>query len=144
MSVTKLMADRRQRLQQQLTQRQTVLQTQQQPIIEQTAQLSQRLVKLFFWSLFGGFVAQFCILFQWVFVTFDWNLVEPVTYFLGYTWVWLGLVFFKLTGRDFCYESIRAELEGRLYRRLAMHNNLDVAKCEALQAEIARLKRDIS
>eukprot|EP00658_Telonema_sp_P-2_P062710 TRINITY_DN51398_c0_g1_i1.p1 TRINITY_DN51398_c0_g1~~TRINITY_DN51398_c0_g1_i1.p1 ORF type:complete len:176 (+),score=47.83 TRINITY_DN51398_c0_g1_i1:113-640(+) len=38
-------------------------------------------------------VAQNAVLFQWVFVTFDWNLVEPMTYFLGYSAnTWLAMV----------------------------------------------------
>lgn len=64
-------------------------------------------------------VAQNAVLFQWVFVTFDWNLVEPMTYFLGYSAnTWLAMVFFKSTGRDFSHDGIVSELKQRKLDKL--------------------------
>jgi calcium uniporter protein, mitochondrial len=88
----------------------------------------------------GALVVQFAVLFNWVFVAFDWNLVEPVTYFLGYTVVWWSLVFYKRTGREFSYEGIIEELKARKQRKLQKSLKLDVSKLEELRSEIATLE----
>ncbi|KAJ9446115.1 hypothetical protein DIPPA_27866 [Diplonema papillatum] len=47
---------------------------------------------LLFWMVFGEAV------FGGETFVFDWNLVEPITYFLGYSIVWFGVVFYYFTG----------------------------------------------
>lgn len=65
-------------------------------------------------AVFGTLVAQTCVLFYWVFDKFDWNLVEPMTYFLGYTPVWLGVVYYFKTGNEFTYDNLRDSLFQRV------------------------------
>lgn len=72
----------------------------------------------------GALAVQFAVLFNWVFVVFDWNLVEPVTYFLGYTVIWWSLVFYNKTGRDFSYEGIIEELKERKRSKLLLQEHI--------------------
>jgi hypothetical protein len=86
---------------------------------------------------------QFAVLFQWVFFTFDWNLVEPVTYFLGYTVVWAGLVFYCQTGRSFTYDDIVSVLEERRRTKLCAKMKFDYDKYVALVEELEKAKEEL-
>ncbi|CUG89244.1 Hypothetical protein, putative [Bodo saltans] len=91
----------------------------------------------------AALAVQFAVLFNWVFVVFDWNLVEPVTYFLGYTVIWWSLVFYKRTGRDFSYEGIIEELKERKQAKLQKSLKLDANKLEELRSEIVTLEQKL-
>ena len=98
------------------------------------------------WGTFLFLLAQNAVLFQWVFITFDWNLVEPMTYFLGYTAnTWLALVFFKSTGRDFTYDAIVAELkEKRMATLTASDEDFSLTRLQELQAREASLRASLA
>lgn len=82
-----------------------------------------------------GLVVQFAVLFNWVFFVFDWNLVEPVTYFLGYTAIWWSMIFHRATaGKEFNYENLAEELAERR-RRKAYARRGDGATLDALTLE---------
>ena len=92
-------------------------------------------VNAFIFGNFAFLCTQFGVLANWVFVSFDWNLVEPVTYFLGYTLVWMGVVFFRLTGKDFTYDAILTSIRDskgaekrRVLADLKDHRNLLMQK----------------
>ena len=87
--------------------------------------------------------AQFALLFNWVFFTFDWNLVEPVTYFLVYTVVWAGLVFYAQTGRSFSYDEIVAVLEERKKTKLCAKYQFDYSKYTELIDELDKAKEEL-
>ena len=84
-------------------------------------QIEARVTKhLDHWAV-GGFlylVAQTGLLFHWVYYRFDWNLVEPITYLLGYSVVWLSIACFFRTGQEFSYDSIRSLVGDRKRRQL--------------------------
>lgn len=89
-----------------------------QPAIDDAERRSDRLVTLASVAVFSVLLAQFVVLFNWVFVVFDWNLVEPMTYFLGYTPVWMGVVMYYATGQEFTYDTCRSLLYGWRRRKL--------------------------
>ncbi len=97
----------------------------------------------FLFANFAFLTAQFGLLFQWVFFTFDWNLVEPVTYFLGYTVVWAGLVFYCQTGRSFTYDDIVAVLEERKKAKLCAKLSFDYKKYMSLVEELELSKEEL-
>lgn len=76
------------------------------------------------WAMFGGLCVQFGVLFQWVFFMFDWNLVEPMTYFLAYSNIWFGIMFYATTGCEFNYDATRECIaKWRRERYIASHVN---------------------
>jgi hypothetical protein len=83
--------------------------------------IEQQVIKhLDHWAV-GGLlflVAQTGLLFHWVYFRFDWNLVEPITYLLGYSVVWLSIACFFKSGEEFTYDSIRAMVAERKRARL--------------------------
>ena len=78
---------------------------------------------------FVAYVAQTGLLFYWVYVRFDWNLVEPITYLLGYSCVWLSIASFYAKGKEFTYGSWHAMVADRRMGKL-------VAKAEAVPGAI--------
>lgn len=83
------------------------------------------------WAVAGltYLVAQTGLLFHWVYYQFDWNLVEPITYLLGYSVVWLSIGCFFKTGQEFTYDAIRNMIAERkrtnLWRRVPGGHTLE-------------------
>eukprot|EP01059_Diplonema_ambulator_P031842 TRINITY_DN598_c0_g11_i1.p1 TRINITY_DN598_c0_g11~~TRINITY_DN598_c0_g11_i1.p1 ORF type:complete len:280 (+),score=21.52 TRINITY_DN598_c0_g11_i1:57-896(+) len=75
---------------------------------------------LLFWMVFGESV------FGCEFFAFDWNLVEPITYFLGYSVVWFGVVFYYLTGQEYTYDNVRDMMEAKKRAKLYAAESIDV------------------
>lgn len=91
------------------------------------------------WAGFGFYVAQTALLFYWVYVRFDWNLVEPITYLLGYTCVWISLVSFFFTRTEFGFAAWRSKYVVWKANRIAKIDIESTLKaltqeCEALRA----------
>lgn len=101
---------------------------------------AERLPTVATWATFAFLSLQFGVLFNWVFFVFDWNLVEPVTYFLGYTPIWLGILFYCSYGKAFTYDACRDVLRERSRRRLYARASFDAAAFQALCAEAAVLE----
>jgi hypothetical protein len=95
------------------------------------------------WAGFAYLVAQNAVLFNWTFIRFDWNLVEPITYLLGYSCVWLASAVYFRTRRDFTYDNLRAILVEKEQRRLYAAANIDVDAMAKLGTDIAELEADV-
>eukprot|EP00754_Rhynchopus_humris_P044886 Rhum_TRINITY_DN4454_c0_g1::Rhum_TRINITY_DN4454_c0_g1_i1::g.14443::m.14443/K20858/MCU; calcium uniporter protein, mitochondrial len=94
-----------------------------------------------------GMTGLWCLLFWMVFAesmfgcetfAFDWNLVEPITYFLGYSLVWFGVVFYYFTGQEYTYDTVRDLLEQNKRAKLYANANFDLAHFESLRDEVAQ------
>eukprot|EP01064_Diplonema_japonicum_P021743 TRINITY_DN3130_c2_g1_i1.p1 TRINITY_DN3130_c2_g1~~TRINITY_DN3130_c2_g1_i1.p1 ORF type:complete len:286 (+),score=56.80 TRINITY_DN3130_c2_g1_i1:57-860(+) len=93
---------------------------------------------LLFWMVFGESVFG-CETFA-----FDWNLVEPITYFLGYSVVWFGVVFYYLTGQEYTYDNVRDMMEMRKKMKLYAAEGLDIEKYTELKTRVAQHEAEIS
>lgn len=104
----------------------------------------QRAVAVAGAATFAFLAAQFGVLFNWVFFVFDWNLVEPVTYFLGYTCTWFGIVFYARTGIEWSYDSTRDYI--REWRRSAVlkRQGFDVGAYEATRAQLSKTEAELA
>lgn len=90
---------------------------------------------------FGYFSAQTGLLFYWVYYRFDWNLVEPITYLLGYSVVWLGLACYFATGKEFSFDNVRSLIAERRVRHLFRQSRFDLVEYRQLECEVEDLKR---
>jgi hypothetical protein len=91
------------------------------------------------WGIFAYLVAQNAVLFQWTFYQFDWNLVEPITYLLGYSVTWLCTLVYFAFGKEFTYDALRDHLTARRRDALYAANDFDVARFRTLEARQSRL-----
>jgi hypothetical protein len=88
-------------------------------------------------------VAQTALLFHWVYQKFDWGLVEPITYLLNFSCVWLGVGIYMSGGANFTYDDLRTRYEEK---RMAVERARDpriptVEELEAAQAECDTMAR---
>eukprot|EP01061_Rhynchopus_euleeides_P001400 TRINITY_DN10991_c0_g1_i1.p2 TRINITY_DN10991_c0_g1~~TRINITY_DN10991_c0_g1_i1.p2 ORF type:complete len:143 (+),score=35.48 TRINITY_DN10991_c0_g1_i1:130-558(+) len=100
----------------------------------------------------AGMTGLWCLLFWMVFAesafgcetfAFDWNLVEPITYFLGYSVVWFGVVFYYFTGQEYSYDSVRDIMAKRKREKLYAQHSFDMDKFLELQETVSRNERRI-
>ncbi|RNF07776.1 hypothetical protein TraAM80_03150 [Trypanosoma rangeli] len=106
--------------------------------------VDNRYVPLLRYLTLAALLAQFVILFRWVFVVFDWNLVEPMTYFLGCTVAWASTVFHCYHAKEFTWEAILDAVAQRRRLQLYRKAGVNVANIERLQQQIRMLERMIS
>ncbi|EKG06813.1 hypothetical protein TCSYLVIO_002074 [Trypanosoma cruzi] len=108
------------------------------------AVVDNRYVPLLGCLVLAFLVTQFVVLFRWVFIVFDWNLVEPMTYFLGYTVVWAGIVFHCYYARELTWETMLDTVAHRRRVHLYEKAGIDVKKVERLQREVCGIERMLS
>ncbi|RNF15432.1 uncharacterized protein Tco025E_05535 [Trypanosoma conorhini] len=91
-------------------------------------------------GVFVLLTAQAVTLFYWVYFLFDWNLVEPITYLLGYGGVWLAIACHAATQRDFTYEACTGMIAAHYLSLLHRRHNFDVQLWQRLTAEVELLE----
>ena len=97
-------------------------------------------------AAFGGFTylcAQTSLLFFWVYIKFDWNLVEPITYLLSFSVTWLSILIFFSTGKEFSYNAVRDMFLDRVQRRLYKEDSFDVHRYNKLEAELRDVEKQL-
>ena len=95
----------------------------------------------------GGFVllsSQAGVLFNWTYINFDWNLVEPITYLLGYSVVWMAIFHHFFFGTDFSYDNLRRMVVDKKKETLIKSKEFDIARYAHLEAHVAELEKSIN
>lgn len=97
------------------------------------------------YGTFAFLTVQFVVYFNWIFFVFDWNLVEPTTYFLAYTGVFCSLVYhYYRCGEDgFTWKNLFQHLVHRRAEKLYAKAKLDVDDLAQVQRLTARIKREL-
>jgi hypothetical protein len=106
---------------------------------EQKNELDERAARYpdrFTHGVLAYLLAQNAVLFHWTYQRFDWNLVEPITYLLGYSVVWLCTAVYFANGKEFTYDNVRTQLQERRQQALYTQADFDVNKFR--QIEIRR------
>lgn len=108
--------------------------------------ISRTYLPLLKYGTFFMLAAQFCLYFNWIFFVFDWNLVEPTTYFLGYTGVFSGLVYhYHRCGADnFTWSNLFQYLAQRKAANLYKRSGLDVEQWKRWTADVAQIKAELA
>jgi hypothetical protein len=92
---------------------------------------------------FAWLCGQTALLFYWVYCQFDWNLVEPITYLLGYSVTWLSVAVFFTTGEEFTFDNIRQMIIARRRKKLYARSGFDEAKYEELVGTVRELEKTL-
>ncbi|CCW61886.1 unnamed protein product [Phytomonas sp. EM1] len=102
---------------------------------------------LLVYSYFGLFALHFVIYFNWIFFVFDWNLVEPTTYFLGYTGVFFALVFHYMrcdvSDDEFTHKHFLTFIAEKRRAKLYRKSQLDESRVRELEVLIKDVKREL-
>lgn len=91
--------------------------------------------------LFAAFALQTAVLFDWTYIHFDWNLVEPITYLLGYSLTWVAIWWYGNLQREFSMDSLRDYVRGRRLERLYAQRGVCPARHRQLREEVGALER---
>jgi hypothetical protein len=98
------------------------------------------------WMLRAGFVAicaQFFILSEMVWVYFNWDIMEPVTYFVFLSTLIIGYTFFLFSKQDYTYPALARRIANRRLRELFLRSNFNWAKWNNYKTRIEQLKSQI-
>jgi hypothetical protein len=94
--------------------------------------------KLMF-GLFVALLAQFGILADMVWIDFNWDIMEPITYFVTLTTVIGGFSFFIKSKRDYTYPALAERFANSKLRKLYIANRFNYKTWSALDQERSSL-----
>jgi len=86
---------------------------------------------------------QFAILMRFVYFDFSWDVVEPVSYFVGLATIIGGLTFFVLTDIDYTYTGLRDHLKNRRLKKLYLMKNFNWKRWSELDQQVSTLKKTL-
>lgn len=87
-------------------------------------------------SFYGGLM--YC-----VWDVYSWDVMEPITYFIGFTAVLGNAFYYSVTKKDPTYSNIWQKRYAARVARLIEERKIDPHKLEALRAQIGDLRNDI-
>mmetsp|Transcript_16193 Transcript_16193/g.29520 ORF Transcript_16193/g.29520 Transcript_16193/m.29520 type:complete len:312 (+) Transcript_16193:39-974(+) len=102
-------------------------------------QYAQRVLRLGQLAL----ITQFGVLGYGTFVTYGWDVMEPVSYMVGITWATLGYCFFAINKNDFEITSYRELLEASRYQKLLKKQEVDLDRISVLKKNIQALEHQL-
>jgi len=150
-SVTKLYHDLR--LNQYLTYRERELENQLtflrdtvRPLNEihhQLANKAIRRLKWIQWSILAGMSFQTGILFRLVWIDYSWDIMEPFTYFISYSTVFMAYCYYVLRRHDMKYMNLSDYFYLKILHRLLRKKNFDLVRYNALKNEIMIVEHDL-
>lgn len=89
---------------------------------------------------FGALCGQFAVLARLVWWELNWDIMEPVAYFIGLGTTIGGFVFFSFTGRDYGFNDLWEHTKEKKKKRLAARERFDESKYNQLIEELNDLK----
>jgi len=112
------------------------------PLTEVKARIDLAATKHANRSLVFGFLAlcgQFAFLARLVWWELNWDIMEPVAYFIGLATTMGGFVFFSFTGRDYGFRDLWEHVRDKKKRKLAAKENFDEGNFKDLVREMEEL-----
>jgi len=91
----------------------------------------------------GYLVAQWAFLARLTWWEFNWDVMEPVTYFVTFGTAVLGYIYFVATKREYSYENFREGITISRMRKLYEKNGFDVDKYFFLQHKLNQIDQEI-
>ena len=82
---------------------------------------------------------QFAVIGYGTFGLYGWDVMEPVSYMWGLSWVWLGYSYFLVRKVDFESQSFHQAIAARKYRQLISNAKLDEDQIALLETRIAEI-----
>jgi len=112
------------------------------PLLAQKLKLdakSNRYANLIMYGGLGFLVAQWCFLARLTWWEFNWDIMEPVTYFITFGTAVIGYAYFALQKRDYSFVDLRESiLVNKMFKEYSK-NNFDVDKYYALEYKLNQI-----
>jgi len=90
--------------------------------------------------MFGGVVGLFSALGHMVWVDFNWDIMEPVTYFVFLGTMIMGYTFFVKYQQEFTYNALQDRQRKKALRRLYLKNEFNWRRWKELDNQVQELK----
>jgi len=91
----------------------------------------------------GYLVVQFLILARMVWVDFNWDIMEPVTYFVTLGGTIVGYLFFVLFKQEYTYMALKDRQVRKYLRKLYLKNEFPWTRWNELDQEVHRLVHEL-
>jgi len=91
--------------------------------------------------LYGGFLilcAQLAVFVRFTYVEFSWDVMEPISYFVGLMNVIMGYMYFMYTQRDFSFGTWQNQVMQSAIDRQLRSGAFDVSKYEQMSRKLRR------
>lgn len=76
-------------------------------------------------------------------IFFSWDIMEPFTYFISYSAVFMGYCYYILRRNDMKYMNMSDYFYLKILHRLLKKKNFDVTRYNALKNEIMIVEHDL-
>jgi len=86
-------------------------------------------------------IVQVSVLARMVWVDFNWDIMEPITYFVGVFTLLLGFSFFVLYGQDYTYHALEQRQHMLALRRLYISEEFNWKKWNKLHHRVKTLSQ---
>jgi hypothetical protein len=87
----------------------------------------------------GVLCAQWCILARLTWWDFNWDIMEPVTYFITLSTAVLGYVYFVFTKRDYTFQDLKETIQNKNMLSQYTKSGFDIDKYFALEYKLKRV-----
>ena len=90
-----------------------------------------------------GLTAQFGVYAHLTWFVFSWDIMEPITFFVGQGAAILFYMYFAFVKRDFTYDEVYSYFYDRKLKRLLAKSGFDTQQHETLRLMIEAAKLDL-
>lgn len=115
------------------------------PLLRQKKELDVQANRISSLKVYGGLVylcAQWALMARLTWWEFNWDIMEPITYFVTFGTAVIGYTYFALTQREFTYPDMRQAWTTRSQRKIYEKNNFPTDRFFELQYELTKLNPD--
>lgn len=95
------------------------------------------------WGGLGYMALQFGLLARLTWWEYSWDIMEPVTYFVGYGTAMAAYAYFVLTRQEFLYPDARDRQFLLFFHKLSKKKTLDVKRYNNIKNSIAKIEEDL-
>ena len=88
-------------------------------------------------------IVQFFVLAKMVWVDFNWDIMEPVTYFVTLGTLIGGYIFFVFAKKDYTYLELENRMTDKKLRKLYLANRFNWQQWNAVRNRIQELRVDL-
>jgi len=99
-------------------------------------QKADRRAKWWMWATLGYLTIQFGILARMVWIDFNWDIMEPITYFVGIFTLMGGYIFFVLYEEDYTYKALENRQRNLALKKLYISEGFNWQKWNRLHQEV--------
>jgi len=95
------------------------------------------------WGGLGYMALQFGLLARLTWWEYSWDIMEPVTYFVGYGTAMVAYAYFVLTRQEFLYPDARDRQFLMFFHKLSKRKTFDVRRYNDIKDSIAKIEEDL-